>query len=125
MNNYFVIYDFIEITMKDLSDHLEKCVHSHLLLAVNRMQEQQDVIVVLHRKVKELEEIVDSHSSQLAGVQAEIAAVGAAATAALLASEKKTEKNINNHVNNLDKKINGVGSRHDEEIQKLKKMFTK
>lgn len=53
---------------------MDAAVQSHLLLAVGRLQEQQEVIVGLNRKVSELQSRVSDHCGQIAAAAAAITA---------------------------------------------------
>ena len=45
------------LTHQDVEKHLNDCIQSHLLLSLNRIKEQQDVIVTLHQKTKEYDKL--------------------------------------------------------------------
>ena len=50
------MYTYIDLTARDVAEHMDVALHSHLLLAIKRVKEQQDVIIQLNSKVVQLEQ---------------------------------------------------------------------
>jgi hypothetical protein len=59
----------------EVEAHLEECIQSHLLLSLNRIKEQQTVIVNLHQKVKEYDKVITKNTTDLITIGASVTAI--------------------------------------------------
>lgn len=92
-----------DLTARTLARHLSDPVqtNAHLLLSLNRLNEQQGVIVSLHKKVNSLEGSVGAHDRAIKQLQG-----GAVATAvAIKTSEQAAEQAGHREVKDLESKL--------------------
>jgi len=80
-----------ELVHRTLPEHLESCHTSHMLLALKRISEQQNVIKDLYNRVNELEKTQSNNGKAIAACTTALAAADVA-TAAALAREVKALK---------------------------------
>ena len=59
----------------EVEGHLEECIQSHLLLSLNRIKEQQSVIISLHQKVKEYDLKIIKNTNDLITIGASVTAI--------------------------------------------------
>ena len=108
-----------ELVQRTLPDHMETCTQSHLLLSMTRIQEQQNVIISLNRRVNDLEKKTGQHVTQIATLVASVAA----ASAAVEESEKRVTKSFQYDLQKLDqkttKKANDITTEYRSEVTKL------
>ena len=63
----------VGLTVRGLQSHLDSNMNKHLLLSLDRLKEQQGIIVQLNRRVKELEKATDLNTKGLVTVTASVA----------------------------------------------------
>jgi SMC interacting uncharacterized protein involved in chromosome segregation len=91
-----------------LPEHLDKCMGSHLLLTLGKIQEQQSVIKQLSDGIKAQEENHKTQMTAFAGLQATVVAT----EAAIAIAEKR-------QMNHLQSEISRVNSRIGSEVSSL------
>lgn len=83
----------------EVEKHLDECIQSHLLLSLNRITEQQKVIVAIHQKTRDYDKEILSNKNTLVTLGAAVTA----ATAMIESVDKKHQKIINDIVINIKK----------------------
>ena len=106
----------VELVFRAVPEHVEKCTQSHLLLILKRLQEQQGVIVNLHEKVGNLEQTTALLTTNLAVLDA---AVAAQATM-IQNADKRIMKHIQDEVQALDKKTSKSSAALQTELNTVK-----
>jgi len=96
-----------DLLHKDVPEHLDACCQSHLLLAVERLREQQEVIKKLHGRVNSVESECSKTSGQLVALTASVAA----GAVALEVSEKRSASKISDEVSRCEGRLNDKISR--------------
>ena len=106
------------LTHHEVEKHLDECIQSHLLLSLNRIKEQQQVIVNLHQKTKEYDKLVSKNTTDLVTLGASVLA----ANTLINEVDKKYSKTITDELKKNDakssKEINlAVGEFRTENIK--------
>lgn len=84
----------------EVEKHLDECIQSHLLLSLNRITEQQKVIVAIHQKTRDYDKEILSNKNTLVTLGAAVTA----ATVMIESVDKKYQKLINEAVKKNDAK---------------------
>lgn len=113
--------DATHLLFKDLPAHMDATTQPHLLLALARMREQQEVIAQLGGAVRAIDTKTVAFGAQIAGLTAGAAALAAHAEA----SEKKVLKALHDEVGRVDakaaKKMSAVEAHVGAELQQVKR----
>jgi uncharacterized coiled-coil protein SlyX len=113
-----------EMVFKDVASHMDECTQSHMLLALNRVKEQEQVITMLSKKVQILETKTAHQATQLT----ELATGAASAMTAIAATEKRMQKLVADEVHKVEskalKKSTDLGSEMHNELNKVKRVLT-
>ena len=110
-----------EMVFKELPAHMESSTQVHLMLTLDRIQQQNETITQLTRKVTTVESTLTQSTAQIAAL-----AVGATAVVAQLeASEKKYLKALHDEIGRVDakaaKRLQGVEHSLATEVTAVKK----
>lgn len=113
---YTILYlCVIDLVYKELSSHMESCTHSHMLLILERVREQQEVIVGMNKSMKTMEEVQERSTAALASVQATMATT----VAAVEISEKRAMKQMNERISALESKFNSKTSQATNSVRNV------
>lgn len=108
-----------QLSVRSLTAHLKDAdaINSHLLLSLTRLEEQQGVIVKLHKKVKALESTVEDQALSISALQG-------GATAAMVAikkTEQDVERTSHQEVKDLEKKLDSSNKAFEKKVDSLSK----
>lgn len=108
-----------DLKYRDLQDHMDSCVNNHLLLSQTRIQEQQSVIIDLHKRVQALERESQQQSHILTGV----VSTATAAMTAVTVAETRTLKALQTEIAKVDGKVTKTGrDSHSELVNEVVKL---
>lgn len=96
-----------DLLHKDVPEHLDTCGQSHLLLAIERVREQQEVIKVFHSRLNDVEKQCSKNTGELFTLTASLAAAGVA----LEVSEKRSASRISEEISKCESRLNDKISR--------------
>lgn len=105
-----------ELTHRALPDHMETCTQSHLMLLLNRVVEQQSVIVATNNRVTAMETLTAAHVTAIAAIQGAISAN----TTALETAERRVLKTSHDEMGQMEKRLNRTSSSLQTEVNTLK-----
>jgi len=108
-----------ELTARALGSHLSdpEQMNAHLLLSLDRLNEQQGVIITLHKKVNSLESALAGHDRTIKQLQG-----GAVATAvAIKTSEQAAEQAGHREVKDLENKLETRTRSMSKQVEYLSK----
>ena len=111
--NKYSIYVQSELVHRNLVSHLQDGMNHHLRLAVQRIMEQQTVIVAVNKRLTTLETQVANSTTKIGVVQTTTAASVAAVA---LATKHLSDK--------VDEDMSTMEKRHKNELQALQKAQT-
>jgi len=110
-----------QVLYKDLAAHMDAATQPHLLLALTRLQEQQQVLGEVGATVRALDGKMAAFGTQIAGLTAGAAALATQAEA----SEKKVLKALHDEVGRVDakaaKKVSAMEAHVGAELQQVKR----
>jgi thiamine biosynthesis lipoprotein ApbE len=96
-----IFFPTVDLVQSSLPKHLDDCTGSHLLLALNKIQEQQSLICKLCDGVKTLEQDNKKQLTAFATLQATVTA----AEAAVIVSEKRLISQLHAEVSKMNQKV--------------------
>jgi len=109
---------------RSLQDHLDQYMQSHLLLSLTRVEEQQTVIVSLHRRINDIETKIKEHDTAIIGSSTAISS----AIAVVETNNKKQFKALHDDISKVDSKstrhITDIAGELRGEIAKIKRSLS-
>ena len=112
-----------ELVFKDLEEHYENCKTKHLDLALNRILEQQQVIVKLHKSVANLEAKTKRHQQMLMKLDGTMTATDINRKT----TNRKSEIYLSDQMSRLDQKLSKKLAEHSNEmngqLEQMRKLF--
>lgn len=106
---------------RDLPNHMDACIQSHLLLALGRIQDQDSKILSLEQQLRALEHRSEEHWAQHKKAIDGVAVKAAAASTLVDALERRQTTLVQSEINKVDtklsRKINEVAAQVQRGLQ--------